>query len=50
MKSHAANERLARHLENHLDDLFTFLRDPAVDATNWRAGHAIRPAVVNRKV
>jgi transposase len=50
VKSHAANERLAKHLENHLDDLFTFLRDPAVDATNWRAEQAIRPAVVNRKV
>lgn len=50
VKSHAANERLAKHLENHLDDLFTFLRDPLVDATNWRAEQAIRPAVVNRKV
>ena len=50
IKSHAANERFAKHLENHLDDLFTFLRDPAVDATNWRAEQAIRPAVVNRKV
>lgn len=50
VKTHAANERLAKHLENHLDDLFTFLRDPAVDATNWRAEQAIRPAVVNRKV
>ena len=36
-KSHAANERFAKHLENHLDDLFTFLRDPTIDATNWRA-------------
>ncbi|MHC4880804.1 MAG: IS66 family transposase [Planctomycetota bacterium] len=50
VKSHTANERLAKHLENHLDDLFTFLRDPLVDATNWRAEQAIRPAVVNRKV
>jgi transposase len=50
VKTHAANERLAKHLENHLDDLFTFLRDPLVDATNWRAEQAIRPAVVNRKV
>lgn len=50
IKSHAANERLAKHLENHLGDLFTFLRDPLVDATNWRAEQAIRPAVVNRKV
>ena len=26
------------------------LGDPAIDATNWRAEHAIRPAVVTRKV
>ena len=30
--------------------MFTFLWDPSVDATNWRAEHAIRPAVVTRKV
>ena len=31
--------------------LFTFLRHPQlVDATNWRAEQAIRPAVVTRKV
>jgi transposase len=47
VKSNAANERLAKHLENHLSDLFTFLREPGVDATNWRAEQAIRPAVVN---
>ncbi|MFT5324338.1 MAG: hypothetical protein ACI8P0_002199 [Planctomycetaceae bacterium] len=40
VKSHAANARLAKHLENHLADLFTFLREPAVDATNWRSEHA----------
>jgi hypothetical protein len=34
---------------NHLDDRFPFLRDPAVDAINWRAEHAIRPAIVTRK-
>jgi transposase len=50
VKFHAANERLAKHLENHLEDLFTFLREPAVDATNWRAEQSIRPAVVYRKV
>jgi transposase len=26
------------------------LFDPTIDATNWRAEHAIRPAVVTRKV
>ncbi len=30
--------------------MFTFLAHPNVDATNWRAELAIRPAVVNRKV
>ncbi len=45
-----ANERLAKHLHNHRDQLFTFLRRPDIDATNWRAEQAIRPAVVNRKV
>jgi transposase len=45
-----ANERLAKHLAKHRNQLFTFLRHPGLDATNWRAEQAIRPAVVNRKV
>lgn len=45
-----ANERLAKHLFTHRQQLFTFLRHPGLDATNWRAEQAIRPAVVNRKV
>ncbi len=45
-----ANERLAKHLHKHRDQLFTFLRHRGIDATNWRAEQAIRPAVVNRKV
>jgi len=45
-----ANERLAKHLAKHRHQLFTFLRHPELDATNWRAEQAIRPAVVNRKV
>lgn len=49
-KTHAGNERFAQHLAEHLDDLFTFLKIPGLDATNWRAEQAIRPAVVNRKV
>jgi len=49
-KTNAANERFAKFLEKHLDDLFTFLRHPGADATNWRGEQAIRPAVVNRKV
>lgn len=50
IKTHAGNERFAKFLARHLDDLFTFLRHPGVDATNWRGEQAIRPAVVNRKV
>jgi transposase len=50
VKTHAANERLAAHLEAYLDHWFTFLQVPGLDATNWRAEQAIRPAVVNRKV
>lgn len=43
--------RLLNFLEDHHDSLFTFLKRPGqVDATNWRAEQAIRPAVVNRKV
>jgi transposase len=40
----------AKHLARHRNQLFTFLRHPGLDATNWRAEQAIRPAVVNRKV
>lgn len=50
IKTHTANERFAKFLENHVQDLFTFLRHPGADATNWRGEQAIRPAVVNRKV
>jgi transposase len=46
----AAYARFAKHLWKHLEQWFTFLFDPAVEATNWRAEQAIRPAVVNRKV
>ena len=49
-KTNAANERLAQHLWKHRDDLFTFLRQPGLDATNWRAELAIRFGVILRKV
>lgn len=42
--------RLAAHLTTELPAVFGFLFDLTLDATNWRAEHAIRPAVVNRKV
>ena len=48
-KRHAGNERFARHLWANRRHLFTFLREDRVDATNWRAEQALRPAVVNRK-
>jgi transposase len=49
-KMNAANEKLAQHLWNHRDELFTFLRQPELDATNWRAELAIRFGVILRKV
>jgi hypothetical protein len=49
-KTNAANERLARHLWAHRDDLFTSLRQPRLDATNWRAELAIRFGVILRTV
>ena len=49
-KTNAANETLAQHLWNHRDELFTFLRPPGLDATNWRAELAIRFGVILRKV
>jgi transposase len=47
--------RIARNFAAHLavefPAVFTFLLEPdAIDATNWRAEHALRPAVVTRKV
>lgn len=59
VKTHAGNERFAKFLERHVGEIFTFLRRPQpqadgtvafLDATNWRAEQAIRPAVVNRKL
>src|SRR5262249_60596039 len=48
-KTNPANETLAQHLWNHRDELFTFLRQPGPDATNWRAELAIRFGVILRK-
>lgn len=44
-----ANRRLAKHLRRHQDQLFVFLEREDVEATNWPAEQALRPAVVNRK-
>jgi len=61
IKSHPANETLAKFLERHLDEVFTFLVPVArttgggvvptlLPAANYLGEQAIRPAVVNRKV
>ena len=38
-----------QHLVNEFPAIFSFLFDPTLDATNWRAEQALRPAVVTRK-
>ena len=43
-------ERFAAFLDTEFHAVFLFLWDPSLDATNWRAEQAIRPAVVIRKV
>lgn len=50
LKVHEANERFAQHLWKHREELFTFLKHPAIEATNWPAEHAIRFGVILRKV
>ena len=49
-RTHAENERFAKHLHRHAAEFFTFLRRANVEATNYLAEQAIRPSVVNRKV
>ena len=46
---YAPNRKLLDHLGRERSALFTFLATPGVQATNWRAEQAIRPAVVCRK-
>ncbi len=46
----APARRFATHLTAEYDAVFSFLFDPTLDATNWRAEHALRPAVVTRKM
>lgn len=45
-----AVRRFQQHLIVEFDAIFSFLFDPTLDATNWRAEHALRPAVVTRKI
>jgi transposase len=49
-RSNAGNARFAAHLWEQMESLFTFLQFTGVDATNYQAEQAMRPAVVNRKV
>lgn len=42
--------RFAVHLRTEFQAVFRFLFDPTLDATNWRAEHALRPAVITRKM
>jgi len=44
-----ANRRFAKHLLRYRHNLFVFLDNPDVEATNWPAEQDIRMAVVNRK-
>lgn len=48
--SHDGNRKFQDHLARHSDEILTFLYEPDIEATNWPAEQAIRPAVVNRKV
>jgi transposase len=48
--THPPNRRLLQHLRTERPALFTCLRHADVEATNWQAEQAIRPAVVTRKV
>lgn len=47
---HDENRKLVNHLTRNLNGLFTFLADPTIDATSWRAEQGIRPTTVTRKV
>ena len=42
--------RFQQHLVIEFDAIFSFLFEPTLDATNWRAEQALRPAVVTRKM
>jgi transposase len=48
--THPPNRRLLQHLRTERPALFTCVARPDVEATNWQAEQAIRPAVVTRKV
>jgi transposase len=43
-------DRFGRHLTREFPAIWSFLFDPSIDATNWRAEQALRPVIVTRKV
>ena len=45
-KTHPGNEQFAKFLYQRTNEVFNYLRDPRLDATNWRAEQGVRPAVV----
>ena len=49
-RSNDANERLAKHLDNHVGEWFMFLVDPSIPATNYLAEQALKVPIVNRHV
>lgn len=48
--SNNENRKLASHIIEHREAIFTYLYHPELEATNHLAEQAIRPAVVNRKM
>jgi transposase len=48
--SNDENRKLAWHIIDHREAIFTYLYHPQLEATNHLAEQAIRPAVVNRKM
>jgi transposase len=44
------NRRFKNHLVKHRDQILTFLYHADIEATNWPAEQAMRPAVRNRKL
>lgn len=48
--AYGPNAKFLKHLERERAHLFTFLRDPRVEPTNWPGEHAMRAGVLARKV
>ncbi len=48
--SNDENRKLAGHIIDHRDHIFTFLYHPELEPTNYHGEQSIRPAVVNRKM